>query len=92
MRVAIALIVGALNVTNAANYYGIDKLTRESSADLAAVRVGVESTVVWLPYLKFLGIGMILAGITVALTVILRTLQTQEQLLAGFLEAKARGA
>ena len=36
----------------------------------AQIRAAIESTLVWLPYFKFLGVAMILGGITMALGVI----------------------
>jgi hypothetical protein len=75
MIVIIALIIGAVNSANAAAYYAVDKATRDASVELAQVRAGIESTVVWLPYFKFLGLAMILGGITMALGVISLRLQ-----------------
>ena len=75
MMVMIALVIGAVNSANAAQYYAVDKATRDVSAELAQVRAGVESTVIWLPYFKFLGVAMILAGITMALGVIATRLE-----------------
>lgn len=75
MIVAIALIIGAVNAGNAAEYYDQSKAVRDSDPDLAQIRAGVESTVVWLPYFKFLGVAMILAGITMAVGVIASKLQ-----------------
>jgi hypothetical protein len=70
MIVIIALIIGAVNATNAAGYYAVDKAARDASVELAQVRAAIESTIVWLPYFKFLGLAMILGGITMALGVI----------------------
>lgn len=70
MMVMIAVIIGAVNAGNAASYYAVDKVTRDTSAQWAQVRAGVETTKVWLPYFKFLGVAMILAGIVMALGVI----------------------
>jgi hypothetical protein len=79
MIVMIAVIIGAANAANAANYYAVDKVTRETSLQWAQVRAGIESTVIWLPYFKFLGLAMILAGITMALGVISMRLQNLGQ-------------
>ncbi len=76
MIVVIALIIGAVNAANAAAYYAVDKATRETAAQWAQVRAGVESTVIWLPHFKFLGVAMILGGITMALGVISLRLQS----------------
>jgi hypothetical protein len=70
MIVIIAVIIGAINTANSAAYYAVEKATRDSSTSLAQLRASIESTVIWLPYFKFLGLAMILAGITMALGVI----------------------
>ncbi len=75
MIIVIAFIIGAVNSANAAEYYAIDKVTRESSTALAATRAGVESTIIWLPYFKFWGLAMIVSGIIMALGVIATKLQ-----------------
>lgn len=75
MIVVISLIIGAINSGNASAYYAVDKATREASGALASTRAGVESTIIWLPYFKFLGLAMILGGITMALGVIATKLQ-----------------
>jgi hypothetical protein len=75
MIVVIAVIIGAINTSNAAAYFAVDKATRETSVALASSRAGFESIVIWLPYFKFLGVAMILAGITMALGVIATKLQ-----------------
>lgn len=76
MIVVLSLIIGAINANNAAAYYAVDKATRDASTELASLRAGIESTIVWLPYFKFLGVAMILGGITMALGVIATKLQT----------------
>ena len=76
MMVAIAVVIGVVNAANAAQYFAVDKATRDASQSLAQVRAGIESTIIWLPYFKFLGLSMILAGITMALGVIGLRLQT----------------
>lgn len=75
MIVMIAVVIGAVNANNAAGYYAVDKATRDASVEWAQVRAGIESTIVWLPYFKFLGVAMILAGITMALGVIAMRLE-----------------
>ncbi len=92
MLVVIALIVGAFNAANAAAYYAVDKAVRDASLELAQVRSGIESTVVWLPYFKFLGVGMILAGITMALGVIATRLQQMGAEVLGKVPPKPRSA
>ncbi len=75
MIVVISVIIAAVNTANAADYYAIEKVTRETAQQWADLRAKVESTVIWLPYFKFLGVAMILAGITMALGVIATKLQ-----------------
>lgn len=75
MIVMAAVVIGAVNAGSAASYYAVDKATRDASIDLAQVRSNIESIIVWLPYFKFLGLAMILAGITMALGVISLRLQ-----------------
>ena len=67
MMVMISVIIGAFNAGNATTYYAIDKATREASVELAQLRASVESISIWLPYFKFLGVAMILGGITMAI-------------------------
>lgn len=75
MIVVISVIIGATNTAAAASYYAVDKVTRETTVGWAQVRASIESTLIWLPYFKFLGIAMILGGITMALGVIATRLQ-----------------
>ena len=75
MIVMIAVLIGAVNTANSAAYYAVEKGTRDSSVSLAQLRASIESTVVWLPYFKFPGLAMILAGITMALGVISLSLE-----------------
>ena len=75
MIVVLSLIIAAINANNAAGYYAVDKAVRDTSVELARARAGIESTVVWLPYFKFLGVAMILSGITMALGIIATTLE-----------------
>jgi flagellar biosynthesis protein FlhB len=76
MIVVISLVIGAINAGNASTYYAVDKATRDASTELAQILAGVESTIVWLPYFKFLGLAMILSGIIMALGVIASRLDT----------------
>jgi len=92
MIVAVSLIIGAVNAGNAAAYYAVDKATRDASTELAALRAGIESTIVWLPYLKFLGLAMILSGITMALGVIATRLQKMGKEILGGAPPKPRSA
>lgn len=90
MMVMIAVIIGAVNAANAAEYYAVDKATRDASVELAQVRAGIESTIVWLPYFKFLGVAMILGGIIMALGVISLRLQRLGQEVMASVPEKAR--
>jgi hypothetical protein len=63
----------------AADYFSFSKLTREAAttgSDLAKEKTFIESTKAWLPAFKFLGVGMILAGVTFLLATILGALRT----------------
>ena len=73
MMVAIAFVVGYLNSQTAAAYFSQPKALRETT--LLAERAAIESTDLWLPYFKFLGIGLILGGIVMALRIIIDNLR-----------------
>ena len=78
MVVLAALIYGIIVSTTAADYFSFSKLTREAAAagsDLAKEKAFIESTRAWLPAFKFLGIGMILSGVTFLLATILGALR-----------------
>ena len=92
MIVMIAVIIGAVNTANSAAYYAVEKGTRDSSISLAQLRASIESTVIWLPYFKFLGLAMILAGITMALGVISLRLEKLGKEVMGSVPADARQA
>lgn len=92
MIVMVAVIIGAVNAGNAASYYAVDKATRDASADLAQTRAVIESIIVWLPYFKFLGVAMILAGITMALGVISLRLQALGEKVMSSVPEQARVA
>lgn len=77
MMVAIAFVVGYFNSQVAAQYFSQAKAVRETT--LLAERASLESTGLWLPYFKFLGIGLILGGIVMALRVIIERLQEAGQ-------------
>jgi len=65
MIVALAVVIGFFNSQTAAAYFSESKAIRETT--LLAERAAIESTNLWLPYLKFLGLGMVLGGIVMAL-------------------------
>ncbi len=49
----------------------------------------IEATTPWLGFLRFLGMAFLFTGITVALAVIVRTLQFQEKTLRKFVQARS---
>jgi len=49
----------------------------------------IKGSLPWLAALRFLGMGLVLTAITVALTVIIRTLQMQNKVLSRFVQANA---
>ncbi|MHA2101606.1 MAG: hypothetical protein ACW99A_23380, partial [Candidatus Kariarchaeaceae archaeon] len=69
--------IGFVNSQTAGDYYSIDKDTRDISADddLRDDRASIESVGLWLPYFKFLGLGLLLGGIVMALRVIIDNLK-----------------
>ena len=73
MMVAIAFVVGYVNSQAAASYFSQPKVLRETT--LLAERASIESVGLWLPYFKFLGIGLILGGIVMALRIIIDRLK-----------------
>jgi hypothetical protein len=72
MMVALAFVIGFFNSQTAAAYFSESKVIRETT--LLAERAAIQSTNLWLPYFKFLGLGMVLGGIVMALRVILDNL------------------
>ena len=90
MIVVLAVVIGAVNSANANAYYAVDKVTRETSLAWANIRASVESTVIWLTYFKFLGLAMILGGITMALGVIATKLQNMGKQVMGSVPQHAR--
>ena len=78
MIVVIGLIIGAIVANVTADYFSFSKETRdlaESGSSLADKKAFIEATKAWLPGFKFLGMGMILGGITFALATILGNLR-----------------
>ena len=72
MMVALAFVIGFFNSQTAVAYFSESKAIRETT--LLAERAAIQSTNLWLPYFKFLGLGMVLGGIVMALRVILDNL------------------
>ena len=73
MIVALSFVIGFFNSQTAAAYFAERKAIRETT--LLGERAAIESTGLWLPYLKFLGLGIVLGGIVMALRVILDNLK-----------------
>ncbi|MFV1858465.1 MAG: hypothetical protein ACC647_03850 [Anaerolineales bacterium] len=90
MMVAIAFVVGYFNSQAVASYFSQPKVLRETT--LLAERAAIVSTDLWLPYFKFLGIGLILSGIVMALRVIIDNLRGAGAEVLENLPAKIRPA
>lgn len=88
MIVAAAFIVGYFNSQTAAAYFSAPKDLRETT--MMAQRASMEATGLWLPYLKFLGLGLILGGIVMALRVIIDRLKAVGVDVLGQLPADVR--
>ena len=79
MVVLAAFIVGLVNSSITSDYFESSKVVREAAetgSDLATKKAFIESTKAWLPSFKFLGMGMILGGVTFLLATILGSLRT----------------
>lgn len=79
MIVVASFIIGLVNSGVAADYLAFSKVTREAAetgSTLATQKAFIESTKVWMPALKLLGIGMLLGGVTFLLATILGALRT----------------
>lgn len=78
MIVVISFIIGLVVSATAADYYTASKAVREAAvkgSDLATQKAFIEATKAWLPTLKFLGMGMLLGGVTFLLATILGALR-----------------
>ena len=74
-----AFVYGLVNSSISADYFQFSKETREAAvagSDLATQKAFLESTKAWLPAFKFLGLGMILGGVTFLLATIFGVLRT----------------
>lgn len=96
----IILIIGfiwALSLNGVATSYWNHSIANElnpaqpGSALLTQLGV-LAGTAPWLGFLRFLGMSLLFTGITVALTVIIRTLQFQEKTLEKFVQARSGGS
>jgi len=88
--VAIAFLVSLQAADANAVFFSVDKATREAADSGSIVVANVTRQVIphWVPSFKFLGLGIMLGAITMALTVVIRTLQHQEKTLRGFIKAR----
>ncbi len=78
MVVVAAFVIGLINSGIASDYFGASKAVREAAArgsDLATQKAFIEATKIWLPTFKFLGLGMLLGGVTFLLATILGALR-----------------
>ncbi|OLS26441.1 MAG: hypothetical protein HeimC3_09910 [Candidatus Heimdallarchaeota archaeon LC_3] len=73
MIVVMSFVLGFFNSTLAAEYFAASKATRETT--LLGTRAAIEGINHILPYFKFLGVGMILSGIVMAIRVIIDKLR-----------------
>ena len=79
MVVFAAFIIGLVNSGITSTYFESSKAVREAAETgtaLAQQKAFIESTKAWLPSFKFLGMGMILGGVTFLLATILGALRT----------------
>jgi len=79
MIVAVALVVDLITSSTVADYFSNTKEAREGAVrgtSLAQDRATLESVKAWLPGFKFLGMGMLLGGVTFLLATILGALRT----------------
>ena len=80
MIVAIAFIIGIVVSTTASDYFANPKEVREvasAGSTIVQQKGFMEVTKAWLPGFKFLGLGMMLGGITFLLATILGNLRVQ---------------
>jgi hypothetical protein len=90
MIVALSFVIGYFNSQTAAAYFAESKAVRETT--LLAERASIESTNLWLPYFKFLGLGLVLGGIVMAIRVILDNLMAAGGKVLANLPAEKRPA
>ncbi|MBC8506302.1 MAG: hypothetical protein H8D34_15680 [Chloroflexi bacterium] len=88
MIVLAAFVVGYNNSQTAAAYFAQPKALRETT--MMAQRASMESVGLWMPPFKFLGLGFILAGIVMALRIIIDNLKGAGEEVLSNLPANAR--
>jgi hypothetical protein len=95
MLLLIGLIVALwLNgtVTSYWNHSIVNVLNPAGAGSALLNQLGlITGTLPWLGFLRFAGMALLFTSITVALTVIIRTLQTQKNLLNKFVQARSGG-
>ena len=78
MIVVASFIIGLFVSASAGDYFAASKAVREAAergSELATQKAFIESTKAWLPTFKFLGMGMLLGGVTFLLATILGALR-----------------
>ena len=79
MIVGIAFLIGLFSLTpTVSDYFDNSKADRETAvagSDIVDDKVSIETTKAWLPGFKFLGLGMMLGGITFLLATIIGNLR-----------------
>lgn len=91
--VIISLVVALQTVPTVASYWNhaiASQLDPAPEGSFLLSQLGfIQSQLVWIDALKFLGMALLFTGITLALTVIIRTLKFQEDALQGWLRVLA---
>lgn len=79
MIVGIAFLIGLFSLTpTVSDYFDNSKADRETAvagSDIVDDKVSIETTMAWLPGFKFLGLGLMLGGITMLLAYIIGNLR-----------------
>ena len=92
----IASLIWALGLNGAVASYWNHSIANElnpaqTGSALLAQLATIKTSLPWINLLKFMGMAALFTGITVALTVIIRTLQHQEKALLTFIQARTAG-
>jgi hypothetical protein len=94
MSLIIGLIIALASLGTVSGYWNHSIATELNPAGagsaLLASLGAIQATAQWLVFLRILGMAFLFTGITVALTVIIRTLQHQEQSIKNFIQANAK--
>jgi len=86
MIVILSLAIGYFNSQTAAAYFAQSKVVRETT--LMSQRASIEAIGLWLPYLKFLGLGLL--AIVMALGIIAKNLRAMGLTILGHIPADKR--